>query len=177
MIGLTNPYVIGGIALIWAGSLFASYHHGKFVRQAEYTDAELDKANWRLEQVGKQNQKADQAGKEHEAAKTIIHNTTREIYRSVPVGRDSVVPVWFVRLLDRSASRDIAADPYPGKSADDPSDVTLSEASRLLTGPGGWVDLYYTCRQQVSDTGQLKPVLPAPIEEKRGFLHRLNPFE
>lgn len=177
-----NPYVILGTAGAWLVSLvlvgWLLYARGHDDMRNAFTEQQLTQANENLKNAGKNNKVADVAGEAHGEKVTIINNKTREIHDSIriPADSDPLLPVWFVRLLNRAASRNATGDPYPGKSESDPSDVRLSEAGRMLSD--GWADKYYVCRQQVIDTVNLAPVLPAeqPQEEKRSLLDRLNPF-
>jgi hypothetical protein len=151
------------------------YIRGKDDMKAAYTEQQLTAANKALVDAGKNNQIANKAGQDHETQVQIIREKGRDIIHTVvvPPDADPLLPIWFVRLWDRFASRSLTADAYPGKSDSDPSDVRLSEARTML---GKWADEYYACRQQVIDTGKLNPVLPPPQAEKKGLFDRLNPF-
>lgn len=178
-LSLLNPWVIlslvGFFLLSTVGAGALAYMRGRDDMKAVYTTQELSKANKALVDAQKNNETANAAGAQHETQVQIIRERGRDIIRTVtiPPDADPRMPVWFVRLWDRFASRTVAGDPYPGKSDGDPSDVRLSEARTVL---GQWADEYYACRQQVIDTSKLKPVLPRPVEEPRTFLHRLSPF-
>ena len=178
-LSLLNPWVILGLVAFFllstAGTGTLMYIRGKDDQVAYQNTIELTKANKALVDAGKNNQIANKAGQEHETQVQIIHDRGRDIIRTVqiPPDADLLLPVWFVRLFDRLASRSLTADAYPGKPDSDPSDVRLSEARTLL---GRWADDYYACRQQVIDTGKLKPVLPPPPQDERTFLERINPF-
>lgn len=180
---LPNPYVILGTACAWLLSLVAVgwllYARGHDDMRNAYTEQQLTEANRNLDLAKISNNVAAQAGEDHDQKTQVVHDTTREIYHTVtvPAASNPYLPVWFVRLLDRTAGRTATADPYPGKSDGDPSDVTLSEAGRMLAGTDGWSDKYYACRQQVIDTATLKPILPPQTaSEKPSLLERINPF-
>lgn len=176
---LPNPYVILGTAGAWLLSLalcgWLMYARGHDDMRNAYTEQQLTQANRNLANAGKNNGIAHAADTNHQQEVQIIHDKGRDIYHSVivPPDADPLLPVWFVRLFDRFASRSITGDPYPGQSDSAASDVRLSEARTML---GRWADDYYTCRQQVIDTGKLNPVLPAPPEDKRNIFDKLNPF-
>jgi hypothetical protein len=176
---IPNPYVILGTAGAWLASLllcgWLMYARGHDDMRNAYTEQQLTQANRNLANAGKNNSIAHKADEQHQQGVQVVHDTTREIVRTVtiPPDADPLLPVWFVRLFDRFASRSITGDPYPGKSDGEPSDVRLSEARTML---GKWADDYYTCREQVIDTGKLNPVLPAPPEDKRNIFDKLNPF-
>jgi hypothetical protein len=176
---IPNPYVVLGTAAAWLLTLLTvgwlMYARGHDDMRNAYTEQQLTLANANLKGAGKNNKVAAVAGDQHEVRTTIIHEKTREIHDSIqiPADSDPLLPVWFVRLLNRAASRDAAGDPYPGKSQGDPSDVRLSEAGRMLSD--GWADKYYACRQQVIDTIELKPVLPPPPPDP-SWLDGINPF-
>jgi len=175
---LPNPYVILGAVAFFlvsiSGTYFLAYTSGKDDMQAHYTAQELARANAALKISQEQANRAADAGVQHDAQAQVVRNTTREIIRTVtiPPDADPYLPVGFVRLFDRSASRSISGDPYPGKSDGDPSDVRVSEAATLLAR--GWADEFYRCRKQVEDTAALKPVLPSPPPPERGFFERLG---
>lgn len=166
--------------LIWlltlGGSGLWMYEHGKFIQKAEYTDQQLTQANANLKSSEAQAKTASAAGADHETKVQVVHDTTRTIVQTVqiPADADPFLPVGFVRLFDRSASRDISADPYPGKSDGDPSDVRVSEAATLLAKD--WANNYYTCQRQISDIVALHPVLPPAPEAEHSLIERLNPF-
>lgn len=178
-LSLLNPWVILGIVGLFllsnasTGTLL--YIRGKDDQIAYQNTIELKKANKALADGEKNNRIAHEAGVTHEREVQIIREKGRDIIRTVqvPPDADPFMPVWFVRLWDRFASRSLTADAYPGKSDSDPSDVRLSEARTML---GKWADDYYTCRQQVIDTGKLNPVLPPPPEKKVSLFEKLNPF-
>ncbi len=173
---LPNPYVILGCAGAWLLSIIVCgwlmYARGHDDMRNAQTEQQLQAANANLKTSQQNQTKAAEAGADHETKVQTVHDTTRTIVQTVqlPPDRDPYLPVGFVRLFDRAASRSIDADPYPGKSDGDPSDVRVSEAQRLLVTD--WADKYYACRQQVIDTANLKPVLPSP-EVKTTFLERL----
>lgn len=176
---LPNPYVMLWVAGAWLASIvlcgWLMYNRGHDDMRNAYTEQQLTQANQNLATSQKTQEAADKAGAEHEQHVQIVRERTREIVRTVtiPPDADPLVPVWFVRLLDRYAGRSLDADPYPGKPEGDPSDVRLSEVRSLLAK---WADDYYACRQQVIDIVAIKPVMPSPPEPERGLLERLNPF-
>ena len=178
-LSLLNPWVIlslvGFFLLSTAGTGTLMYIRGRDDMKAAYTEQQLTAANKALVDAGKNNQIADKAGKDHEVQIQIIHDKGRDIVNTIriPPDADPLLPIWFVRLWDRFASRSLTADAYSGKSDSDPSDVRLSEARTML---GKWADEYYACRQQVIDTGKLNPVLPPPPAEAKSFFSKLNPF-
>ena len=178
-LSLLNPWVILSlvgfflVATIGAGTL--AYMRGRDDMKAVYTEQELQQANRALVQAQKTNEAAKAAGDKHEEQKVVIHEKTREIYRSVtvPPDADPLLPVWFVRLLNRASSRNTADDPYPGQPDSDTSTIRLSEAGRMLSD--GWADKYYVCRKQIEDIGKLNAVLPPPPPSP-SFFDKLNPF-
>ena len=178
-LSLLNPWVIlslvGFFLVSTVGTGALMYMRGKDDMKAVYTEQELGKANKALVVAQKNNAIANAAGAQHETQVQVIRERGRDIIRTVtiPPDADPFMPVWFVRLWDRFASRSLTGDAYPGKPDGDPSDVRLSEARTML---GQWADQYYACRQQVIDASKLKPVLPRPVEEPRGFFSKLNPF-
>ena len=117
---------------------------------------------------------AAKAGEHHDQEVQTVHDTTREIIRTVtiPAASDPYLPVGFVRLFDRAAGRSIGADPYPGKSDGDASDVRVSEAASLLVGN---YDKCETNRVQLAD---LIAYLKSDREpaKRPDFLDRINPF-
>lgn len=169
------PIALLATLLLSGGAGFWGYNHGVAVQEARQTKVELQQANKALADATANNKIANEAGQQHEQGVKVVHDTTREIVRTVtiPPDADPYLPVWFVRLFDRFASRTLTGDPYPGKSDSAPSDVRLSEARTML---GRWADEYYVCRQQVIDIGKLNPVLPPPPEDRRGLFDKLNPF-
>tara|TARA_R110000868_G_scaffold92457_1_gene256589 strand:- start:186 stop:722 length:537 start_codon:yes stop_codon:yes gene_type:complete len=176
---LLNPWVIlslvGFFLVSTVGTGALMYMRGKDDMKAVYTEQELGKANKALVAAHKNNAIGKKAGDDHEQQKVVIHEKTREIYRSVtiPPDADPLLPVWFVRLLNRASSRNTADDPYPGQPDSDPSTIRLSEAGRMLSD--GWADKYYVCRKQIEDIGKLNPVLPPP-PPSTSFFDKLNPF-
>lgn len=140
-----------------------------------FTEQQLTIANANLKASQQNQDRAAKAGEAHEINVQTVHDTTREIVRTVtiPPDRDPYLPVGFVRLFDRSASRSINGDPYPGKSDGDPSDVRVSEAAALLSRESGWADKYYACRQQVADIIALNPVLPTSRPNKPSLIDRI----
>lgn len=178
---LPNPYLILGVVLAFLLSNatvgYLMYERGKDDMKAAYTEQQLEQANKNLKDATTNNKIANDAGLDHEGKVQTIHDQTTIIHDTVhiPASADVFLPVGFVRMFDRAASRNPAADPYPGKSDGDPSDVKVSEAQSLLND--NWADQYYACRQQVIDTAKLNPVLPAPPDAKQsGLFDHLNPF-
>lgn len=176
---LLNPWVILSLVGLFllsnatTGTLL--YIRGKDDQIAYQTKIELGKANKALADAQKNNDIGKKAGDDHEQQKVVIREKTREIYRSVtiPPDADPLLPVWFVRLLNRASSRNTADDPYPGQPDSDPSTIRLSEAGRMLSD--GWADKYYVCRKQIEDIGKLNPILPPP-PPSTSFFDKLNPF-
>lgn len=177
---LPSPYVLLGGAAAWIASLalcfWLAYSRGHDDMRNAYTEQQLTQANRNLSDASKNNATAHSADVNHQAGVQVVHDTTNTVIRTVtiPADRDPFLPVGFVRLFDRAASRNPAADPYPGKSDGDPSDVRVSQAGSLLVTD--WADKYYTCRKQVIDTADLKPILPPPVVADPGFFQHLNPF-
>ena len=136
-LSLFNPWVllsIGG-ALIASNTAthFLSYSSGVDDTRAAQTKYELNQANLTIAGMKAAQAKSDKEGQEHDTRIVTNTNTTRIIERSVQVPANAgFVPVWLVRLWDRGASGNPAADPYPGQPDDAPSDITMSEAGKLL---------------------------------------------
>jgi hypothetical protein len=176
---MPNPYALLGAGVAWLISLalcfWLAYSRGHDDMRNAYTEQQLSTANANLKASQQNQDKAAKAGASHEANVQTVHDTTREIVRTVtiPPDRDPYLPVGFVRLFDRSASRSINGDPYPGKSDGDPSDVRVSEAATLLSRESGWADKYYACRQQVADIVALNPVLPTPPQSNPSLIERI----
>lgn len=181
-LSLLDPKVLLSLIvglLIYSGiGGYLVYARGRDDMKAAYTEQQLATANLNIHDLQTNQASAAKAGADHEQNVQTVHDTTREIIHTVqiPAAADPFLPVGFVRLFDRAASRSIVGDPYPGKSDGDPSDVKVSEAASLLAGEGGWADQFYSCRQQVADIVKLKPVMPAPAASKPGLLDSLNPF-
>lgn len=174
---LPNPYVILAGVIGWIASIalagWLMYARGHDDMRNAFTEQQLVAANQNLKNSQANQNKAATVGVEHEAKVQVVHDTTRTIIQSVnlPPESDPYLPVGFVRVFDRSASRAINGDPYAGKSDGDPSDVRVSEAQTMLAK---WADQYYVCREQVISVVGLKPVLPAPPVEGKGLLERLG---
>jgi hypothetical protein len=168
--------LVGFFLLSTVGTGTLMYIQGKDDQVAYQNTVELKKANKALADAGKNNQIANKAGEDHATNVQVVHDTTREIVRTVtiPAESDPFLPVGFVRLFDRAASRSLAADPYPGKSDGEPSDIRVSQAATLLVSD--WADKYYICKKQVDDTRSLAPVRPPPPQEERTLLERISPF-
>lgn len=179
---MLNPWVIIGMIVFFlvsiGGTGYLAYERGNDDAIAAVTTQQLAKANQALKDVAANTAIAHKADETHTAGVQVVHDTTHEILRTVtlPPDADPYLPVGFVRLFDRAASRDPTADPYPGKSDGEPSDVRVSQAQTLLVTD--WADKYYTCKRQVDDTRDLNPVLPqpVPVPATKTLLDRLNPF-
>lgn len=177
---MLNPYVILGTAGAWLASIilcgWLMYARGHDDMRNAVTEQQLTQANSNITGMKANDAKAAKAGEDHDVKTQTVHDTTREIVRTVtiPADADPYLPVGFVRLFDRSASRSIGADPYPGKSDGDASDVRVSEAASLLVGD---FDKCETNRVQLADLiayvrSEQTPT-PAP---KPSWLDSLNPF-
>lgn len=168
------PIAMLAVLLMGGGATFWGYETGISVQEARQTKTELDQANDNIEAMKADNIKAAKAGEQHDANVQTVHDTTREIIRTVtiPAASDPYLPVGFVRMFDRAASRDKRADPYPGKSDGDPSDVRVSEAGNLLTSNFGDCEAN---RVQLSDLIDYVRSDRAP-EKKPTWLERNNPF-
>lgn len=180
-----NPYVMLGTAGAWLLSLavcgWLMYARGHDDMRNAFTEQALTTANRNLADSQKQQNRQAAIGASHDKNQTQINIDTSAIARTLnqllaklPAGSDPFVPVWFVRMHDRAASRWTDADPYPGKSDGDPSDVRLSQALAMLTANYGKCE---TNRVQLRDTIDLKPVLPNEIvPPKKSLLDNINPF-
>lgn len=161
--------------LLSGGTGYWGYNHGMAIQEARQTKAELKAAEEDLADYKKGNEKAAEAGKKFEDAKPIIvhdvHDRIREVH--IPPDADPLLPVWFVRMFDRLASGDPAADSYPAQPDGAPSRVRLSRTRPVLEA---WVVKYETCVKQVDDTHDLNPVLPQPTPKEENFLGKLIPF-
>lgn len=169
------PIALLGALAVTGGASFWAYEHGQAVAEARQTKADF--AQYRQDQevlIPKLLEKAGKASQDFEAAKpkiiTQVQWRTRDV--QIPADADPFVPVWFVRMFDRLASEDPAADTYPGEPAGAPSRTRLSGTKPVLEA---WVGKYETCRKQIDSIRELNPMLPQPIEEKSLF-DRLNPF-
>lgn len=137
-LSLLNPWVILGLLATLLLSNAATgtllYMRGRDDMIAAYTKQELGKANATIRDMKAKDAKAAKAGEDHDRHQGAARKATRQIADSVdiPPVADPYLPVGFVRMFDRAASRNIGADPYPGKSDGDPSDVRVSEAASLL---------------------------------------------
>lgn len=182
---LPNPYVLlgglVGVILLVLGCSWLAYHRGADDQRNAQTEQQLSIANLNLKDAQDQNNKVAKAGEVHDVHNTQVTVDNSAIARQIaalvaklPAGGDPYVPVWFVRMFDRSASRWKDGDPYPGKPDNDPSDVRLSEALTMLAANYGKCEAN---RVQLKDVIDLKPVLPhsAP-EDKPGFFDKINPF-
>lgn len=135
---LPNPWVILGALVFFlvsiGGASFFAYERGRDDDKAAYTAQQLNNANANIADMKRRDAESAKAGESHDAQIQTVHDTTREIIRTVtiPAGADPFLPVGFVRLFDRSASRSIGADSYPGKSDGSASNVRVSQAATLL---------------------------------------------
>ena len=175
---LPNPWVILGTAGAWLASLalcgWLFYARGHDDMRNAVTEQRLAQANANIEGMKKKQTAADAAGEKHDKASVQVVHDTREIVRTVtiPASADPYLPVGFVRLFDRAASRQLGADPYPGKSDGDPSDVRVSEAANLLAANFGECEAN---RVQLADLIDYLKSDRAP-EKRPSFLDRLNLF-
>lgn len=176
---LPNPYVILGVVAFYIASVLGvgglMYMRGRDDMKAAYTAQQLAQANTTIEGMKHKQAVSDTAGEVHDQHTNTVRETTREIVKTVtiPADADPFLPVGFVRLFDRAASRNIGADPYPGKSDGDPSDVRVSEAGSLLAGTD-----FARCeenRVQLSDLIAYLKADRAP-EKMPGWLDNINPF-
>lgn len=144
------PIALLATLLLSGGTAFWGYEHGIAIQEARQTKAELSQANANIADMKRKDAVAAKAGEVHDEHMQTVHDTTREIIRTVtiPAASDPYLPVGFVRLFDRAASRQFGADPYPGKSDGDASDVKVSEAGNLLAENFGEAD---ACRVQLTD--------------------------
>jgi len=178
-VSLLNPWVILGLVAtllltnVATGGLL--YMRGRDDMKSAYTLQQLKTANATIAGMKTKQEGADKAGEKHDGNVQIVRSTTREIVRTVqiPADADPYLPVGFVRLWDRAASRNIGADPYPGKSDGDPSDVRVSEAGRLLAGTN-----FAACEENRTQLADLIAYLRADREPaaKPSWLDRINPF-
>lgn len=174
-----NPYwplIKMGLILTFISVVsWLSYARGRDDNENYHNKVTLAATQKELRDAQRNDNIADHAGKEHAQSVQVVHDTTREIVRTVtvPADADPFMPVWFVRLWDRLATQSPSADPYPGKLENASSDTRLSEVKSMLAA---WEDKYYVCQKQVDDTNELNPVLPSPPEEDKGIFHNLNPF-
>lgn len=168
------PLALLGMLLLSGGAGFWGYEHGIAIQEARQTKTELAQANANIADMKRKTEAADKAGEEHDVKVRTVHDTTREIIRTVtiPAASDPYLPVGFVRLFDRAASRQFGADPYPGKSDGDPSDVRVSEAANLLAKNFGECE---ATRLQLTDLIEYLKTVRAPAE-KPSLIDRINPF-
>lgn len=180
-LSLFDPRVLLGlvVAFLISNSVTGGllYFRGRDDMKAFYTTQELANANKALARTKGTQDRATQAAQDHNNHETQVIHDTRTILKTVTIPPDSdpFVPVWFVRLHDRSASRWAGGDPYPGKSDGEPSDVRLSQAIAMLAAN------YEGCevnRSRITDIIAIKPVMPAvpTVAPERGLLDRINPF-
>ncbi len=175
---LANPYVILGALCAWLLSTAATgwlmYNRGSDDQRNAQTVQQLAQANANIESMKRKDAAAALAGEKHDEHIHTVQNTTREIVRTVtiPPAADPFLPVGFVRLFDRAASRQLGADPYPGKSDGDPSDVKVSEAAGLLADNFGEAE---ACRVQLTDLISYLKADRTPAPNPSLFEH-LNPF-
>jgi hypothetical protein len=167
------PIALLAALLLGGGTGFWGYEHGIAIQEARQTKTELAQANANIADMKRKDEAAAKAGESHDANVRVVRDTTREIVRTVtiPPVADVYLPVGFVRMFDRAASRSIGADPYPGKSDGDPSDVKVSEAQSLLASNYG--DVCEANRTQLADLiAYLKN--DRPPAEKSTWLERLG---
>lgn len=168
------PIALLAALLLSGGAAFWGYEHGQAIQEARQTKAELSQANANIADMKHKDAIAAKAGEDHDAHVQVVRDTTREIIRTVtiPAASDPFLPVGFVRLFDRAASRQFGADPYPGKSDGDTSDIRVSEAANLLTVNFGEAE---ACRVQLTDLITYLKKDRAP-EAKPSWLNNINPF-
>lgn len=168
------PIALLAALLFGGGTGFWGYEHGIAIQEARQTKTELAQANANIADMKHKDEVAAKAGEQHDAQIQTVHDTTREIVRTVtiPAASDPFLPVGFVRMFDRAASRQLGADPYPGKSDGDASDVRVSEAANLLAANFGECEAN---RVQLSDLIAYIKSDRAP-EAKPSWLDNLNPF-
>jgi hypothetical protein len=179
---LPNPYIILGTAGAWLASIllvgWLTYTRGHDDMRNAYTEASLAQAQKDLADHKKNDKIADAAGKKFEDEKTKIvtqiqyRDRTRDVF--IPPDSDPFLPIWAVRMWNDLASIEPPSDPYPGQSPDAPSRTRLSGIRPVLRA---WVVKYETCRKQIDDIRELKPVLPLPPGDKPDFLDHINPFQ
>jgi hypothetical protein len=181
---IPNPWIIlgfvGFLLLSVGGASWLAYDRGRDDMRNAQTEQALATTKKALTDSTKRQGDGQQAAKEHDDHEQAILDAFRHI-RTGPAAvvirpdTDPFVPVWAVRLFDRSASGNPSGDPYPGKSDADPSDVKLSEAIAMLSinFEGCQVN-----RSRLIDIIHLEPILPAlpPATEKPSLLERINPF-
>ena len=162
------PVALIGVLFFAGGTTFWGYTHGVSVQEARQTKAELVQARKDFVDWKKNEDKANAASTKFEEQKPQIirevHERTRTI--TIPPDADPLVPVWFVRMFDRLASKDPSADAYPGEPDGSASRIRLSGTKPVLEN---WVEKYETCRAQVDAIRELKPVLPQPVEESKSL--------
>lgn len=168
------PIALLAMLLVGGGTGFWGYEHGVAIQEARQTKSELAQANANIADMKRKETEAAKAGEQHDAQIKTVHDTTREIVRTVtiPAAADPYLPVGFVRMFDRAASRQLGADPYPGKSDGDASDVRVSEAANLLAADFGECEAN---RVQLADLIDYLKADRAP-EKRPDFLDRINPF-
>lgn len=166
------PIALLAALLLGGGAGFWGYEHGIAIQEARQTKTELAQANANIADMKRKDEAAAKAGESHDANVRVVRDTTREIVRTVtiPAAADPYLPVGFVRLFDRAASRQLGADPYPGKSDGDASDVRVSEAANLLASNFGECE---TNRTQLADLIAYLKTDSAPAE-KPTWLERLG---
>lgn len=175
---MLNPYVIGGsiiaFVLYTGGVGYLSYSRGKDDQANYQLKVDLAQARKDLKAGQKNTNIANTAGANFEAQKPIILTQVRERveWKDIPPDADPFLPVWFVRMQHNLASNEPQRDPYPGEPDGALSTTRLSRAREVLTS---WAVQYETCRKAVDSIRELKPVLPAPPEEK-SFFQKLDIF-
>lgn len=156
---ILNPWVILGSLVVVlglvTGAWFLGDNHGTFVERAAQTAQQLSNANKTIGDIKAENKLSAKAGEEHDVHSTQVTVDTSAIGRAlrdalakIPPSADPLVPIWFVRMFDRAASRYVGADPLPGQSDGDTSTVRLSVVGSVLTTDFGRAE---TCRVQLTD--------------------------
>jgi hypothetical protein len=166
------PIALLATLLLSGGTAFWGYEHGIAIQEARQTKTELNQANANIADMKAKDAAAAKAGEAHDTHVQTVHDTTREIVRTVtiPAASDPYLPVGFVRMFDRAASRQLGADPYPGKSDGDASDVRVSEAGNLLAQNFGECEAN---RIQLADLIEYLRKDRVP-ESKPSFLERMG---
>lgn len=182
---MMNPWALLGAGAAWLVSMavcgWLMYARGHDDMRNAYTEQQFATAQQTIKDMKTKQAKADQAGEKHDVNNVRVNVDTSAIGRSLqealakmPVNSDPYMPVWFVRVFDRSASRDATADPYPGKSDYDASDIRLSQAGALLATNFGKCEAN---RVQLTDLiAYLKEDRAQLPQKTQSFLDHLNPF-
>lgn len=169
------PLTLLGFLLVTAGTTFWGYEHGVAIQEARDEKAQNVQLRKDLEDHKINDAKANEAGKKFENEKPQIvtqvqyRDRTRDVF--IPPDADPFVPIWFVRMFNDLARVEPPDDPYPGQSPDAPSRTRLSGTRPVLRA---WVIKYETCRKQIDDIRELKPILPPPPQQEKTLLDKLG---